>query len=82
MKFIIISILLFFVIFKLINFTFRLLFGSKMTNQQQRYQGFSRRKSQRPSDGNVNVDYIPKDKKAHRSSNFNGGDYVDYEEVK
>lgn len=36
--------------------------------------------SRRPSDGNVNVDSAPP--KGKRKSDFDGGDYVDYEEVK
>jgi hypothetical protein len=82
MKVIIISLVLFFVVFKLINFAFRLLGVGKVQNQQQRYQHHARPNNRRPADGNVNVDYIPKDKKAHHGRNFNGGEYVDYEDVK
>lgn len=82
MKVIIISLILFFIVFKLINFAFRLLGVGKVQNQQQRYQRHARPSSQRPADGNVNVDYIPNDKKAHHNRNFNGGEYVDYEDVK
>ncbi|MDN5201629.1 DUF4834 domain-containing protein [Fulvivirgaceae bacterium BMA10] len=34
----------------------------------------------RPSDGNVDVDYVPPQKK--ESEDFKGGDYIDYEEIK
>ncbi|MFC5270649.1 DUF4834 family protein [Adhaeribacter terreus] len=41
-------------------------------SQQHRYQ--------KPS-GNVRVDYIPEDK-LHQKKDFEGGQYVDYEEIK
>jgi len=36
----------------------------------------------RAKGGNVNIDYVPGDKKKTKSGNFKGGDYIDYEEVK
>ncbi|WP_209329661.1 DUF4834 family protein [Lunatimonas salinarum] len=39
------------------------------------------RQQTRPKDGNVNVDYIPKDKRGSRG-NSRSGEYIDYEEVK
>ncbi len=48
-------------------------------NEAQRDQ---HRQSRRPRNGNVNVDYIPKNQKDKTSSSKNGGDYIDYEEVK
>jgi hypothetical protein len=51
---------------------FRILLNSSM-----RGQGHFRR----PSDGNVNIDSIPRDKQS-RKAEFKGGEYVDYEEVK
>ncbi|WP_339925858.1 DUF4834 family protein [uncultured Cyclobacterium sp.] len=41
----------------------------------------TKRKTQ-PRDGNVNVDFVPKDKKNGSSGTITGGDYIDYEEVK
>jgi hypothetical protein len=35
----------------------------------------------RAKDSNVNIDYMPEDKKQSRSEKFKGGDYIDYEEV-
>jgi hypothetical protein len=37
--------------------------------------------SQKKSGSDINIDYVPKDKKAGNST-FKGGEYVDYEEVK
>ena len=41
------------------------------------------RKTQRKRAGNsnVNIDYVPEDKKQGMTDKFKGGDYVDYEEV-
>lgn len=36
----------------------------------------------RPNDGNVNIDSVPEDKQPTRKSRHQGGEYVDYEEVK
>ena len=36
-------------------------------------------KSNRSKDGNVNIDFVPKDRKGGKD--FKGGEYVDYEEV-
>jgi hypothetical protein len=30
---------------------------------------------------NLDIDYVPEDKKKARSKKFKGGDYIDYEEV-
>ena len=40
------------------------------------------RKRGKGSNGNVNVDHIPKDYKERRAKEIKGGDYIDYEEVK
>ncbi|MFY0651453.1 MAG: DUF4834 family protein [Cyclobacteriaceae bacterium] len=48
----------------------------------QHAQGYSqqRPKQKRPADGNVNIDYVPNEKKKPKTDK--GGDFVDYEEVK
>ena len=57
------------------------LFGQAQQQQQRNFNGGQQQ--QRPKEGNVNIDYAPKDQKTKKSSdNFKGGDYVDYEEVK
>ena len=40
----------------------------------------SQRKRARNS--NVDIDYVPEDKKQNKTDNFEGGEYIDYEEVK
>ena len=37
-------------------------------------------RTKKAGDGNVNIDYVPKDKKG--GNGYKGGEYVDYEEVK
>ena len=48
-------------------------------NQAQREQYRQQRK---PSHGNVNVDFVPKDGKKKSPGHISGGEYVDFEEVK
>ncbi len=47
--------------------------------QQQRTQHSSNHKNKR--EGQIDVDYVPT-KKGKGTENFNGGEYIDYEEVK
>ena len=35
----------------------------------------------RARDSNVDIDYIPEDKKQGKSDKFKGGEYIDYEEI-
>lgn len=53
-------------------------------NGQQKSYGPQSRKYKQPTDGNVNIDYIPEDdkKKGKGPRTFKGGEYVDYEEIK
>lgn len=36
--------------------------------------------NRRPADGNVNIDSVPEEKK--KKTDFKGGEYIDYEEIK
>lgn len=47
--------------------------------QTRQNQDFNRSSHQKPADGNVHIDHIPKEKV---SKDFKGGDYIDYEEIK
>lgn len=83
---ILLRILLFgFVFWWILKGISRFLFGSlsqQQANQRNFNGGGQQRQKQAPRDGNVNIDYAPKDQKTKKSSdNFKGGDYVDYEEV-
>lgn len=41
-----------------------------------------RSQRKRAKDSNVDIDYVPEDKKQNKTDNFKGGEYIDYEEVK
>ena len=63
----------------------KLLFsGFVKKHQGNAQQGYQRQQYKKPSDGNVNIDYIPKGSKGKTPDkhDFKGGDYVDYEDVK
>lgn len=48
---------------------------NEAAKEQQRAQ-------QRPSNGDINVDHIPRQHQQKRNKDIQGGEYVDYEEVK
>lgn len=79
LKFLIIVVLLGYIFFKGLGFVIRLILGGSSVNQfggqQQKNQG-----QQKPKNGNVNVDYVPKDANNDQKK-FKGGEYVDFEEV-
>jgi hypothetical protein len=54
---------------------FRLL-GGQPPQQQSRQQTHKKR------EGEINIDYIPKDRDKRSSGSKREGDYIDYEEVK
>lgn len=81
LKFLLILVLLIYLIYKVGGFFFKLLF---MGSQQQRSydsQHTHQQKSHTPPNSNVKVDYVPK-KDRKSGENFEGGQYVDFEEVK
>ncbi|MEM6844820.1 MAG: DUF4834 family protein [Bacteroidota bacterium] len=96
LKFIIITVLFIYVVYKASDFILRMIDsitggGRRVnnTNRQKRNFGPEYRRQQkqgrsRQPNGDVNIDYIPEDqkKKQRSSQDFKGGDYVDYEEIK
>lgn len=85
-KFLLISFLIFFIVFKLLKFFFKLfLVRGAAQFQQRQYQSNSQNYQQRyqkPREGNINIDFIPNKKKEREEKTFKGGEYIDYEEVK
>jgi len=86
-----------YLLFRVLNFFFKVMYtvsgAKKQANfnrqqQRQRQNGYGpqSRKYKQPSDGNVNIEYIPEDEKKQKNGkgprNFKGGEYVDFEEVK
>ena len=95
LKFIIISVLFIYVVYKASDFIIRAIdsvTGGRRVKSNQRDPNFGpehrrqqRRQYRQSQNGNVNVDYIPDDqkkKKGPTTEDFKGGDYVDYEELK
>ena len=84
LKFLLITFLIGWLIFTLLGSVVKyVLRGGQPTSQQRgnTTQNHQRYNGKRPSDGNVNIDYVPrKDKRS--KEDFKGGEYVDYEEVK
>jgi hypothetical protein len=59
------------------RFLFWLIVGRSMVNEQKKYAQNQQQANQR-REGDINVDYVPKNTKG---SNYKGGEYIDYEEV-
>ncbi|WP_194777264.1 DUF4834 family protein [Pararhodonellum marinum] len=78
LKFILISIALSWIFSKLLEYFMKSKF-KKFVDQMKATQQENQPK-RKPADGNVNVDYIPKEH-LHKKE-IKGGDYIDYEEVK
>ncbi len=54
---------------------------AKHVNEAAMEQQRAQQRASRPKDS-VNVDFIPKEELEKRKKNIEGGEYVDYEEVK
>jgi Na+-transporting methylmalonyl-CoA/oxaloacetate decarboxylase gamma subunit len=54
---------------------------AKQVNEAAREQQQAQQRASRPKDA-VNVDFIPKEELEKRKKNIEGGEYVDFEEVK
>jgi len=78
LKFALIVFILGYVFFKGLGFFFRVILGGSSVNKNTNQAGSQRQ----PSGGNVKVDYMPKDGSKKSDSDFKGGEYVDFEEVK
>ena len=72
--------LVFYYILKTVGgFIFRLL-GGQSPQQQQRYRQAQQQQQKR--EGDINIDYMPKNKRGKTKNGSKDGDYIDYEEVK
>jgi len=70
--------------FRTVGKIVRLVFGSGTPSKTRHSWGgrASSSSNRRPTNGNINVDYVPKKGDKRGSDDYKGGDYVDYEEVK
>jgi hypothetical protein len=78
LKFLAILFIISYVTYKFGGFIMRTLYT--VMGQDPTQRNFNNQ-SQKKSGSDINIDYVPKDKKAGNST-FKGGEYVDYEEVK
>lgn len=64
--------------------TFFISLGNKMQQDPQSFQqSRTSYNGRRTTNGNVDIDYVPKNgSKSSNSKEFKGGEYVDYEEIK
>lgn len=84
-KLLLIIFLIIFIFVKVGGFIMRMLFsGFVKKYQDTSNQNYRQSQRKKPADGNVNIDYIPSEGNKGKSSNsdYKGGDFVDYEEVK
>ncbi len=84
LKFLLLSILGFYIFMKIGGFVLRTFFGSLGSDRNQRHftnAGQRPPKRYRPRDGNLNVDSMPDNKSKRKGTDYQGGEYVDYEEV-
>lgn len=59
------------------RFLFWLVVGRELVKEQKKQHKQTQQNYKK--EGQINVDYVPKDTKGH---DFKGGEYIDYEEVK
>ncbi len=84
LKIIIISVLVIYIVFKLVGFAFRIMFGAAYEQQRRAQQGQRQQYTtkKRAPNSNLNIDTPPDNKGPKSGKEYKGGDYVDYEEVK
>jgi len=75
LKFILFGLVAYYVFKTIGSFVFRFLGGQPPPKQRQPTTPHKR-------EGEVNIDYMPKNQKGKSSSGSKGGEYIDYEEVK
>ena len=73
-------IFLFVLFLRSIGYVVRMLFGSGLAGRTSREFHEEQGRRKRPKGGNVDIDYVP-NKKDKKGNEFDGGEYVDYEDV-
>lgn len=79
LKFLTISIIVCYLVYKVGSYLLRSIFLS--ASQQHQTPPHTHRKSRKVPDSDLNIDYVPQ-KEKNRKKEFDGGEYVDYEDVK
>lgn len=80
LKFILGFIIVVYIIRKVGGFFLQLFFNQQIQKMKQQQQFYQNQQQPRYREGEIHVDFVPKDKQAAKSSMK--GDYVDYEEIK
>ena len=78
LKFLTIVVIVGYVVYKIAGYLFRNAFIS--ASQQHQAPGRNQKKSRKVPDSNLNIDHVPSKQKGPRKD-FDGGEYVDYEDV-
>lgn len=76
-KFLLIAVLVIYSFYRVASFLFKFVFGGFAKNQFNSTQ----QRSRKAPNSNLNVDRVPREQSG-KKSDFQGGDYVDFEEVK
>lgn len=85
LKFILVTLLVLFVLSRIVGFLFRTLFrtyGMRVMQEQQMRQQQKRPSPPRRPEGVIDIDFVPEDQVKRPKNKPKSGDYVDYEEVK
>ncbi|MEQ8358380.1 MAG: DUF4834 family protein [Cytophagales bacterium] len=83
LKILLVLFLVYFLVFRFFGLLIRPFLSFLFTQQGNRYnsESFGSGGSQRTREGELKIDHVPNDK-AKKGKNFDGGEYVDYEELK
>ncbi len=90
LKFLLITFLIIFIVVRLGGLIFRTIFwvlGARAGNRNMYKQPYQpgQGQAQRPNShkaGDIHIEYVPEKEAQKKKSAFDGGEYVDYEEVK
>ena len=80
LRYLLILVLIIYVFYKGSRFLYRLVFG-ELRNDPRNFQGRQPNYSRKAPDSNLNIDNVPR-QGSNSNSGYEGGEYVDYEEVK
>jgi len=75
LKMILYGLVIYFLLKTIGSFIYRIMGGQVHQDQQ-------RQTTQHKREGEINIDYIPKDERGRRRGGSKEGDYIDYEEIK
>tara|TARA_R110000868_G_scaffold201175_1_gene448759 strand:+ start:806 stop:1063 length:258 start_codon:yes stop_codon:yes gene_type:complete len=81
-KFIFIGFCIFWLLKQVGRFLLSVVLPGYIKKKASQYNQPEQRQQKRPSNGNVNIDYVPDTADRRRPKTDKGGDFVDYEEVK